>query len=208
MNFLHDLQEISLQHFSGLHSALDRRTAIPKSFLTMYPAIYPQDGLQESITLLDTGEAGLLEAKTTDVGSPPTYEPLERRENCETTLNGRDLRSFGPMKPTQLGALVLGRSGDKGANLNSGFFVRTEREWEWLRVFLSSKRMIQLLGEDWNGEDYFIERVEFPNIFAVHFVIYGILGRGVSGSVRLDALGKGFADYIRAKIVDVPSEFL
>lgn len=43
----------------------------------------------------------------------------------------------------------------------------------------------------------FLERVEFPRIWAVHFVVYGILGRGVSSSSRLDALGKGCADYLR-----------
>ncbi|ROT37603.1 hypothetical protein SODALDRAFT_264515, partial [Sodiomyces alkalinus F11] len=55
---------------------------------------------------------------------------------------------------------------------------------------------------------YFVERVEFPNILAVHFVIYGPLGRGVSGCRLLDALGKGFADFIRDRVVDVPERFL
>jgi len=63
------------------------------------------------------------------------------------------------------------------------------------------------MGEDWH-KDYFMERVEFPNIHAVHFVVYGILGRGVSGSTRLDCLSKGFADYIRDKLVDVPATSL
>lgn len=38
---------------------------------------------------------------------------------------------------------------------------------------------------------YFVERCELPEIKAVHFVIYGPLGRGVSSSKLLDALGKG-----------------
>jgi hypothetical protein len=63
------------------------------------------------------------------------------------------------------------------------------------------------MGEDWR-DDFFIERMEFPNIVAVHFVIYGPLGRGVSSCRLLDALGKGFADYIRDKVVDVPERFL
>lgn len=198
---MHGLKDIALQHFSGFHSALDMRTAIPKSFLAMYPAIYPQNDLQESVTLLDA-TTGLVD-KVIDAGHPPAYEPLERRENVDTTVDGRSLHEFGPTKQTRLGDLVLARSGDKGSNLNVGLFVRSAKEWEWLRAFLSSTRMIQLLGEDWS-EDYFLERVEFPNIFAVHFVVYGILGRGVSSSTRLDSLGKGFADYIRDKVVEVP----
>jgi hypothetical protein len=67
--------------------------------------------------------------------------------------------------------------------------------------------MRELLSNDWK-DSFFIERVEFPHIHAVHFVIYGILGRGVSSSSRLDGFGKGFADYIRDKVVDVPLEIL
>ena len=46
------------------------------------------------------------------------------------------------------------------------------------------------------------------NLLAVHFVIYGPLGRGVSSCRLLDALGKGFADYIRDKVVDVPESIV
>jgi hypothetical protein len=68
-------------------------------------------------------------------------------------------------------------------------------------------RMRLLLGADWK-DIFFIERVEFPDIHAVHFVIYVILGREVSSSSRLDGFGKGFADYIRDKVVDFPSSLL
>jgi hypothetical protein len=72
---------------------------------------------------------------------------------------------------------------------------------------MTRSKMQELIGEDWKDE-YFIERCEFPEIKAVHFVIYGILGRGVSSSTLLDSLGKGFADYIRDKVVGVPVEVL
>ena len=181
------------------------RTAIPKSILAMYPALYLQDSLAESITLLDVS-SGIV-TKVIDVGHPPKYEALERRENLTTTVNGKALFEFGSTKAVRLGDLVLARSGDKGSNLNCGFFVRTPKAWEWLRSFLSSAKIIELMGEDWSS-DYFLERVEFSNIFAVHFVVYGILGRGVSSSTRLDALGKAFADYIRDKVVDIPLDIL
>lgn len=63
--------------------------------------------------------------------------------------------------------------------------------------------MKQLMGEDWS-DDFSLERVEFLGIKAVHFVIYGVLGRGVTSSPVLDNLGKGFADYIRGKHVEIP----
>jgi hypothetical protein len=96
---------------------------------------------------------------------------------------------FGPTKRSRFGDIALARSGDKGANINIGLFVREEREWPWLRSFLTIGRMKQLMGKDWSNE-LFIERVEFPHICAVHFVIYGYLGRGVSSSSRVDSLGR------------------
>jgi hypothetical protein len=89
----------------------------------------------------------------------------------------------------------------------SGVFVRRPEHYPWLQTFMTRSRLQELMGEDWR-DDFFIERMEFPNIVAVHFVIYGPLGRGVSSCRLLDALGKGFADYIRDKVVDVPERFL
>jgi hypothetical protein len=66
------------------------------------------------------------------------------------------------------------------------------------------RKMIGSGWEDW----YFIERSEFPDIKAVHFVIYGPLGRGVSSSKILDSLGKGFAEFIRDVHVPIPKKFL
>ena len=81
--------------------------------------------------------------------------------------------------------------------------------WQWFRHFMTRKKLQELIGEeDWKEGEYFIERVEFARIRAVHFVVYGLLGRGVSGSTLLDSLGKGFADYVRDKWVDVPERFL
>lgn len=178
------------------------RTVLPMPFLAYYPGLYPQDKLDEKINLIE----GTGIVKSTAVGNPPRYAPLERRANGDTA-NPIPLSAFGPTKQIRLGDVALARSGDKGANLNCGIFVRKDAMWPWLQNYLSRERMIKLMGDDWK-EDYFLERVELPEIRAVHFVIYGILGRGVSSSSRLDSLGKGFADYIRDKWVDVPESIL
>lgn len=107
----------------------------------------------------------------------------------------------------RLGDIVQGRSGDKGANINLGLFVRRADHYPWLQTFMTRDRIKLLMGSDWR-DSYFIERCEFPNIYAVHFVIYGPLGRGVSGCRLLDCLGKGFADFIRDREVDVPKRLL
>lgn len=68
---------------------------------------------------------------------------------------------------------------------------------------MTRDRLRELLGSDFD-ESYFIERVEFPHIRAVHFVVYGLLGRGVSSSSRLDGFGKGVADFLRDRVVEGP----
>ncbi|MCJ1304091.1 hypothetical protein MMC08_006903 [Hypocenomyce scalaris] len=204
MILLSAFSDIALQHFSGFHCALDMRTAFPKSFIAYYPALYAQDSLEEAIILLNTQDQSI--ETEVSVGHPPKYEPLEKRDDYDTA-GPQVLTSFGPTRRMRFGDIALGRSGDKGANINVGIFVRSAKLWEWLRNFLSKERMKELIGEDWT-ESYWLERVEFANIYAVHFVIYGILGRGVSSSARLDCLGKGFADYIRDKWADVPESLL
>ncbi|KAK2805956.1 hypothetical protein FQN50_005971 [Emmonsiellopsis sp. PD_5] len=197
------LSEYTMQHFSGFHLAMDVRTAIPRPYLAFYPAIYPQPSLEESINFL--APTGSSIASSTPAGHPPKYEPIEPRQSYDA-VSPIDLASFGPTRPIRLGDIALARSGDKGANINLGIFVRSATQWEWFRAFMSRERMRGLLGEDDRG--FYIERIEFPKLWAVHFVVYGILGRGVSSSTKLDCLGKGFADYIRDKVVEVPERVL
>ncbi|KAK5462942.1 hypothetical protein LTS15_002654 [Exophiala xenobiotica] len=197
------LADDTQQKPSGLHWAQDMRTADPKSFYVYYPCIMPQDEIEEAVHLLD--KEGRTK-QSISVTRPPKYEGLEDRKSYDPA-NPTPLDSFGPTVRMPLGNIVIGRSGDKGPNVNMGLFTDRPEIWEWFRSFLTLERMKSLVGGDWRDE-YRIERVEFPTIFAVHFVIYGILGRGVSSSTLLDNRGKGFTDYIRAKHVDVPKKFL
>ncbi|KAJ5745463.1 hypothetical protein N7520_010645 [Penicillium odoratum] len=190
-----------MQHFSGAHCSLDRRTMAPMPYLAYFPALVAQSEIDESINIFRDGEVQKI-----SVGLPTKTEPLQARDNYETT-NPVDLAQFGPTKDAPLGDIALARSGDKGANINLGVFVHTAEEWDWLRTFLTAKKLQQLMGTDWK-DSFFIERVEFAGIKAVHFVIYGPLGRGVSSSRLLDGLGKGFADFIRYLHVPIPVKFL
>ncbi|TVY17127.1 hypothetical protein LARI1_G006006 [Lachnellula arida] len=191
-----------MQHYSGWHMSADLRTMAPKSFYAYYPAILPQDDLDEAAHLLDqNGNVSNSFAS----GHPSKYEALEKRPSYDS-VNPLPLDSFGPTTAMRLGNLILGRSGDKGPNINCGLFVHHADTWDWFRSFMTLETFTSLIGADWK-DDYHVERVEFPKIYAVHFVIYGILGRGVSSSKLLDNRGKGFADYIRDKHVYIPDRF-
>jgi len=53
-----------------------------------------------------------------------------------------------------------------------------------------------------------IDRYELPNLFAVNFVIHGLLTPGVSGTTRPDAQAKGLGEYLRSRLVPVPAALL
>lgn len=144
--------------------------------------------------------------KSFKVGHPPVYEALAPRRDYPPT-SPQPLEIFGETTMRPLGDIALARSGDKGANINIGIFVTGSRQWDWLRNFLTKTQMKTLMGTDWK-DDFWIERVEFSELRAVHFVIYGPLGRGVSSCSRLDSLGKAFAEFIRARHVPIPTQFL
>lgn len=205
-----------MQHFPGMGGTLDWRLLLhPVPFLGFFPALVRQDRLRESVTFLDVGGRGATStpARRIHVGAPPTTEPLAPRLNYDP-VSPVSLDAFGPTAMVPLGDVALARSGDKGANVNVGFTPRArlrsnEEMWQWLRRFLTRGRVRRLMGEDWDGGGAcHVERVEFPALRAVHFVVYGALGRGVSSSARLDCLGKGFAEFLRAVHVPVPRRFL
>lgn len=176
----------------------------PKPFLGYYPATIPQTELDEAVVVL--GSSPGEEPTRFTVGPPKTTEPLAPRDNYETA-HPRPLSDFGPIELCPIGDVFLARSGDKGANVNLGLFVHTPEEWDWLRSFFTSEKMKELMGDDWRNW-FWVERVEMPRIFAIHFVIYGPLGRGISSSRLLDGLGKGFGEFIRAVHVPIPVKFL
>jgi hypothetical protein len=96
-----------------MHCSLDLRTALPKVFLGFYPATIPQSELDEGVNII-TAEG---KASRFAVGPPKKTEGLAPRDSYETK-NATDPTSFGPTEMRPLGDIALGRSGDKGGNVN------------------------------------------------------------------------------------------
>ncbi|KXJ90079.1 hypothetical protein Micbo1qcDRAFT_184182 [Microdochium bolleyi] len=207
---------VFMQHFPGMHCSLDLRLmAVPVPFLAYFPAVVEQSRIEEAVNLLgvcdsSTEKAGAV-VKRVVMGPPRVTEKLAPRESYDSA-NTMNLEAFGPTELVPLGDIMLARSGDKGANVNVGFTPRTglskdPEVWDWMRSYFTLARMREMMGDDWRDE-YHVERVEFAGISAVHYVVYGVLGRGVSSSARLDSLGKGFGEWLRAVHAPVPKRFL
>lgn len=145
--------------------------------------------------------------KTIDIPAPQKVEPYRKQQPSYDTRNPVPLKDFGETQPAPLGHVALGRSGDKAADANVGFFVTRDDEWDWLRTVLTVDKVKELLGPaDYTGNR--IDRFEMPNLKAVHFFLHDHLDRGYNATSRLDSLGKNVAEYLRSKWVDVPKRFL
>lgn len=187
-----------LQGYPGSTMAPDMRTAIGRPFFEYWVSLLPQDLVKE--------QAYLPDGTVVDIPSPTNVRTYPREQPSYDPASPADLASFGPTTRAPLGYVVLGRSGDKSSNCNLGLFVRHDDEWEWLRSLLTVAKIRELLGKDDKGKQ--IDRCEFPNIRAVHFLLKDHLDRGFNSTSSFDSLGKNLCEYIRSRHVDIPNKFL
>jgi hypothetical protein len=110
---------------------------------------------------------------------------------------------FGETRRVPLGLIAGARSGDKGGAANVGVWVRTEAQWRWLAHTLTVDRLRELLPET---ADLPVTRHVLPNLWAVNFVIDGILGQGVAYQARFDPQAKGLGEWLRSRTIDIPVE--
>jgi hypothetical protein len=111
---------------------------------------------------------------------------------------------FGETRRVPLGVIAGARSGDKGGSANVGLWVRRDDHWRWLAHTLTVDKLRELLPET---ADLPVTRHLLPNIWAVNFVIEGILGQGVAYQARFDPQAKGLGEWLRSRHIDIPEEF-
>jgi hypothetical protein len=194
--FLLPLLNNTMQTYPGATCNYDFRLAEPRHFIEYWPTLLDINVLKQRV-ILENGEIIPI-APASITAEVPTYHPKEPAK--------LDASLYGPTVTAPLGYVVYARSGDKFTNSNVGFFVRNEDEWSWLRSLLTIDKLRELLGKDEKG--CVIERVEFPHVHAVHFLLRGYLGKGVASTSSYDSLGKNVAEYLRCKHVEIPKKFL
>lgn len=97
------------------------------------------------------------------------------------------------------------RSGDKGIHANIGVIAYTPDGYAFLKEYLTKEAV----------HDYFKPlgaretiRYELPNIGAFNFILKGILGKGASRSLRIDAQGKALGQILLEMKIKIPEELL
>ncbi|MHB8665619.1 MAG: acyclic terpene utilization AtuA family protein [Acidimicrobiales bacterium] len=111
----------------------------------------------------------------------------------------------GPIARAPLGRIAGARSGDKGGNANVGVWARSDEAYAWLDGFLTTECFKRLVVPHLALE---VDRCPLPNLRAINFVVRGLLGDGVAANSRVDGQAKGLGEYLRSKIVDIPTALL
>lgn len=111
----------------------------------------------------------------------------------------------GPTRRVPLGSVCGARSGDKGGNANVGFWATTPEAYLWLDAFLTPEKIRELYPEAAKLE---VTRHPLPNMLSINFVIHGLLGEGVSASLRPDAQAKMLGEELRGVPVEIPVSLL
>jgi hypothetical protein len=190
-----------LQGCPGGSLGNDMRQAEGKPYYEYHPTLLPQTAFQQRVHCLWD------ESKVIDMPQPPETRTYDRQQPSYETKDPVDLASFGETVKLPLGRIVLGRSGDKCSDANTGFFVRHDDEWDWLRSLLTVEKIKELLGPEEAAKATHIDRFEMPHIRAVHFLLHDHLDRGYDACSTYDTLGKNVCEYLRSRIVDVPKKF-
>ncbi|MBE7636000.1 acyclic terpene utilization AtuA family protein [Sneathiella sp. P13V-1] len=93
------------------------------------------------------------------------------------------------------------RSGDKGGAANIGVWAKTDEAYQWLYHNMTAEKLKEMMPE---VEGYEVKRFDLPNIRAVNFMIYGILGDGVAANTRIDGQAKSMGEFLRSRKVALP----
>ena len=161
------------------------------------PAVVPADHVPQHVVLLG--------GERTVVDSVAPCDPRAERVNTVPADEVAAATPAGDTLRVPIGRVVGARSGDKGGDANLGVFVRSDDAWAWLDGFLTSDRLRELLPETAAHE---IDRYRLANLRSLNFVVRGLLQEGVAASTRQDGQAKSLGEWLRARVVDVPSSLL
>jgi Acyclic terpene utilisation family protein AtuA len=187
--------ELALAGYAGFHTTAPPAAA--SAFGVYWPAVIPAALVTQEVHLPDG---------STQIVRHHDYVPQTPAGHQAGSVPGaRPPAPGGPTEDVPLGRLCGARSGDKGGAANVGLWAVSPRAYAWLRGYLTVDRFRELLTE---AAGLPVDRYELPNLLALNFVVHGLLAPGVSATTRPDAQAKGLGEYLRSRVVPVPSALL
>lgn len=101
--------------------------------------------------------------------------------------------------------IAYARSGDKGIHANIGVIAYRLEGYRFLRENLTDKIVHQYFNPLGVKETL---RYELPNLFALNFLLKGVLGEGGSRSLRIDAQGKALGQALLEIELEIAEDVL
>ena len=188
--------ELALASYPGFHVTAPPGDGSPYG---VFRAGYVDIHEVEHIVVLPDGTRTVVEPAA-------ETQPLASVDDIEEPMPLLQLSSGPPRtREVPLGRIAGARSGDKGGDANVGVWVRDEKAWRWLAHTLTVGLFKQLLPET---QPLTVTRYLLPNLWAVNFVVEGLLGEGVAAQARFDPQAKAVGEWLRSRYVDVPEVLL
>lgn len=195
--------ELALAHYPGFFMTAPPQDASP--YAVYWPTTVAAAEVVQMVHFSDRTES--VQWPHSSSGTSTTARETHRTRTAAPELDPPpDFRwSEEETLTVPLGRVAGARSGDKGGDANVGVWVEDSLAFAWLVHFLTVSRFRTLVSE---AAELSVERHLFPNLWAVNFVVRGLLGEGVSANSRTDPQAKSLGEYLRAKLVPVPLSLL
>jgi hypothetical protein len=188
--------ELALASYPGFHVTAPPGDGSPYG---VFQAGYVDIHEVEHVVVLPDGTRTVIEPAA-------ETQPLAPVDDIEEPMPLLQLSSGPPRtREVPLGRIAGARSGDKGGDANVGVWVRDEKAWRWLAHTLTVELFKQLLPET---QPLTVTRYLLPNLWALNFVVEGLLGEGVAAQARFDPQAKAVGEWLRSRYVDVPEVLL
>ncbi|MGW6281981.1 acyclic terpene utilization AtuA family protein [Kribbella sp. NPDC055071] len=189
--------ELALASYPGFHVTAPPGEGSPYG---VFKAGYVDIHEVEHVVVLPDGTRRVIEPAA-------ETQPLTPVEDIDLPVPLPQLATSGGPRTREvpLGRIAGARSGDKGGDANVGVWVRQEKAWRWLAHTLTVELFQELLPET---RELTVTRYIFPKLWAVNFVVEGLLGEGVASQARFDPQAKAVGEWLRSRYVDVPEKLL
>ena len=192
--------ELALASYPGFHVTAPPEDASPYGVFT---AGYVDAGEVEHVVVLPDGSRKAIEPAAETLELEPAEGGQLPMPLPQLVAAGRPARSLTREVP--LGRVAGARSGDKGGDANVGVWVRNETAWRWFAHTLTVEKFQELLPET---AAFPVTRHVLPNLWALNFVVGGLLGEGVASQARFDPQAKAIGEWLRSRYIDVPEVLL
>ncbi|TDX08859.1 acyclic terpene utilization AtuA family protein [Kribbella sp. VKM Ac-2566] len=188
--------ELALASYPGFHVTAPPGDSSPYG---VFRAGYVDIHEVEHVVVLPDGSRRTIEPAV-------ETQPLRPVDDIEAPMPLLQLSSGPPRtREVPLGRIAGARSGDKGGDANVGVWARDEKVWRWLAHTLTVELFQVLLPET---QPLIVTRYLLPNLWAMNFVVEGLLGEGVAAQARFDPQAKALGEWLRSRYVDVPEVLL